>query len=47
MALMYLPSMVMVGYYFEKRRPLAAGIASSGSGFGMLNPGTPGGVFSQ
>ena len=33
---MYLPSMVMVGYYFEKRRPLAAGIASSGSGFGML-----------
>ena len=36
MALMYLPSMVMVGYYFEKRRPLAAGIASSGSGFGML-----------
>ena len=26
----------MVGYYFEKRRAMAAGIASSGSGFGML-----------
>ncbi len=36
LALIYLPSMVMVGYYFEKRRPIASGIASSGSGFGMV-----------
>ncbi len=36
LALMYLPAMVMVGYYFEKRRAMAAGIATSGSGFGIL-----------
>ncbi len=28
--------MVMVGYYFERRRALATGIACSGAGFGML-----------
>ena len=47
LALMYLPSMVMVGYYFQKRRPLAAGIASSGSGFGMLILAPPSGVPSE
>jgi MFS family permease len=26
----------MVGYYFERRRGFAAGIASAGAGFGML-----------
>lgn len=32
--LMYLPSIVMVGYYFEKRRALATGVAVCGSGIG-------------
>ncbi|XP_061169910.1 monocarboxylate transporter 12-like [Saccostrea echinata] len=31
---MYLPSIVMVGYYFEKRRAFATGIAVCGSGIG-------------
>jgi len=35
-SLIYLPASVMVGYYFERRRGIAAGIASSGAGFGML-----------
>lgn len=26
----------MVGYYFERRRGIAAGIASAGAGFGLL-----------
>lgn len=34
--LIYLPASVMVGYYFERRRGLAAGISSAGAGFGML-----------
>ena len=34
--MMYLPSIVMVGYYFDKRRALATGIAVSGSGFGTF-----------
>lgn len=32
--LMYLPAIVMVGYYFEKKRALATGIAVCGSGIG-------------
>ncbi|KAK3107138.1 hypothetical protein FSP39_007973 [Pinctada imbricata] len=32
--LMYLPAIVMVGYYFEKRRAFATGIAVCGSGIG-------------
>ena len=36
MGLIYLPASVMVGYYFERRRGLAAGIACSGAGAGML-----------
>ena len=36
LAMIYLPSMVMVGYYFEQRRSLATGIAYSGAGIGML-----------
>ncbi len=31
---MYLPSIVMVGFYFDKRRALATGIATCGSGIG-------------
>ncbi|XP_014774509.1 monocarboxylate transporter 12 [Octopus bimaculoides] len=31
---MYLPAIVMVGYYFDKRRALATGIAVCGSGIG-------------
>ena len=31
---MYLPAIVMVGYYFDKRRALATGIAVCGSGVG-------------
>lgn len=31
---MYLPAIVMVGYYFEKKRALATGIAVCGSGIG-------------
>ncbi|XP_074652406.1 monocarboxylate transporter 12-like [Tubulanus polymorphus] len=34
--LMYLPSIVMVGFYFEKRRALATGIAVCGSGIGVF-----------
>ncbi|XP_050415574.1 monocarboxylate transporter 12 [Patella vulgata] len=33
---MYLPAIVMVGYYFEKRRALATGIACCGSGIGAF-----------
>uniref|UniRef100_A0A1I8GER4 MFS domain-containing protein n=1 Tax=Macrostomum lignano TaxID=282301 RepID=A0A1I8GER4_9PLAT len=34
--LMYLPSMVIVGLYFDKRRSTAMGIAFGGSGLGMF-----------
>ncbi|GFO07844.1 monocarboxylate transporter [Plakobranchus ocellatus] len=34
--LMYLPAIVMVGYYFERRRALATGIACCGSGIGAF-----------
>lgn len=33
---MYLPSIVMVGFYFEKRRAFATGIAVCGSGIGAF-----------
>jgi len=36
LSLLYLPAVVMVGYYFERRRGIAAGVACSGSGFGLL-----------
>ena len=36
LSLLYLPAVVMVGYYFERRRGIAAGMACSGSGFGLL-----------
>ncbi|PAA50494.1 hypothetical protein BOX15_Mlig032951g3 [Macrostomum lignano] len=35
-SLMYLPSMVIVGLYFDKRRSTAMGIAFGGSGLGMF-----------
>jgi hypothetical protein len=34
--LMYLPAIVMVGYYFERRRAFATGIAVCGSGIGAF-----------
>ena len=34
--LMYLPSIVIVGYYFDKKRALATGIAVCGSGIGTF-----------
>ena len=34
--LIYVPAIVSVGYYFDKRRPLAMGIAVCGSGFGTF-----------
>ena len=34
--LMYLPSIVMVGYYFDKKRALATGIAVCGSSTGIF-----------
>lgn len=33
---MYLPAIVMVGYYFDKKRALATGIAVCGSGIGSF-----------
>jgi MCP family monocarboxylic acid transporter-like MFS transporter 14 len=33
---MYLPSIVMVGYYFDKKRALATGVAVCGSGIGTF-----------
>ena len=34
--MMYLPSIVSVGYYFERKRALATGIAVCGSGVGTF-----------
>ena len=34
--LMYLPSVILVGFYFEKKRALATGIALCGSGIGTF-----------
>ena len=34
--LMYLPAIVMVGYYFDRRRALATGVAVCGSGIGAF-----------
>jgi len=34
--LMYLPSIVMVSFYFDKRRALATGLAVCGSGVGTF-----------
>ena len=34
--LMYLPSIVIVGYYFDKKRAFATGIAVCGSGIGTF-----------
>ena len=34
--MVYLPSVVSVGYYFEKKRALATGIAVCGSGVGCF-----------
>ena len=36
LGLIYLPAVVAVGYYFEKRRALATGISVCGSGVGTF-----------
>jgi len=36
MGMIYLPGVVIVGYYFDKKRALANGIATSGTGVGTL-----------
>ena len=36
LGLQLVPAIVIVGYYFERRRALATGIACSGAGAGML-----------
>lgn len=36
MGMVYLPAIVMVGFYFEKKRALATGIAVCGSGIGAF-----------
>jgi len=33
---MYLPSIVMVGFYFDKKRAMATGIAVCGTGIGTF-----------
>ncbi|CAF0747997.1 unnamed protein product [Didymodactylos carnosus] len=39
MGLIYLPSIVMVGHYFEKKRAIATGITVSGTGIGSITFG--------
>ncbi|CAF0939406.1 unnamed protein product [Didymodactylos carnosus] len=39
MGLIYLPSIVMVGLYFEKKRAIATGITVSGTGIGSITFG--------
>lgn len=34
--MVYAPSLIIIGYYFEKYRALATGIAVCGSGFGVV-----------
>ena len=36
LGMIYLPSIVIVGYYFESKRTLATGIAVCGSGVGSI-----------
>ncbi|CAF4500874.1 unnamed protein product [Rotaria magnacalcarata] len=36
MGLVYLPSIVMVGYYFEEKRAIATGIVTAGTGIGCI-----------
>ena len=36
LGMIYLPSIVIVGYYFESKRALATGIAVCGSGVGSI-----------
>ncbi|CAF0965157.1 unnamed protein product [Rotaria sp. Silwood1] len=39
MGLVYLPSIVMVGYYFDKKRAIATGIVTAGTGIGSITFG--------
>ncbi|CAF1393643.1 unnamed protein product [Adineta steineri] len=39
MGLIYLPSIIMVGYYFEDKRAIATGIVTAGTGIGSITFG--------
>ncbi|CAF2733959.1 unnamed protein product [Rotaria sp. Silwood2] len=39
MGFIYLPSIVMVGYYFEEKRAIATGIVTAGTGVGIMGFG--------
>ncbi|CAF0775204.1 unnamed protein product [Adineta ricciae] len=39
MGLVYLPSIIMVGYYFEEKRAIATGIVTTGTGIGAIGSG--------
>ncbi|CAF3418435.1 unnamed protein product [Rotaria socialis] len=39
MGLVYLPSIVMVGYYFDEKRAIATGIVTAGTGIGSITFG--------
>jgi len=45
--MMYLPAVVGVGYYFEKKRGIATGIAVCGTGFGLFTFAPVGKVLLQ
>lgn len=36
LGLIYMPSIIAVGYYFERKRAIATGLAVSGSGVGTI-----------
>ena len=36
LGMMYLPGIVIISYYFDKRRVLASGLATAGSGLGNI-----------
>lgn len=36
LGILYLPTLISVGYYFDKKRALATGLATCGSGIGTL-----------
>ena len=45
--MMYLPAVVGVAFYFEKKRGIATGIAVCGTGFGVFTSAPVGNVLLQ